>query len=71
MAKKISQLPEATTVNAIDVFPIVQGGSTKKVPASVLKSYIIKTWTPSDITGATDVTAELEAFAAANPRLYD
>lgn len=64
--KKISELSDASSINDSDVFPIVQGGSTLKASASRLRNYINKTWTPSDITGVTDVTAELETFVANN-----
>lgn len=35
--KRISQLPEATSISSDDVFPIVQDGATKKIPYSKLK----------------------------------
>jgi hypothetical protein len=37
---KISQLPEAVTVNAADEFAIVQGGVTKRADAATLLDYI-------------------------------
>ena len=36
MSIKISELPQATTINSTDVIPIVQSGTTKKVEAGVL-----------------------------------
>jgi hypothetical protein len=36
MSTRISDLPQASTVSAIDLVPIVQGGATKKASASLL-----------------------------------
>ena len=36
MSTKISALPTATSVATTDAFPVVQGGTTKRVPASAL-----------------------------------
>jgi hypothetical protein len=38
MGDKISQLPAATTVDGTELVPIVQGGATKKVTGSILRS---------------------------------
>lgn len=38
MSIKISELPQASTVNNTDVIPIVQNGTTKQVTTELLKS---------------------------------
>jgi hypothetical protein len=38
MGDKISQLPAATTVDGTELVPIVQGGATKKVTGTILRS---------------------------------
>ncbi len=39
----ISSLPDATSVNASDVFPIVQSGTTKKAAASLISAAVFST----------------------------
>ncbi len=40
---KISALPSATSINASDVFPIVQNGTTKKATASLISAAVVST----------------------------
>lgn len=39
-SQKISELPAATTLNGVDVLPIVQSGVTKKLPASEIVDFM-------------------------------
>ena len=56
MSIKISELPQASTVNNTDVIPIVQGGTTKKAPAGLIHPTIAttinSTSTNNEVAGA-------------------
>ena len=56
MSIKISELPQASTVNNTDVIPIVQGGTTKKAPAGLIRPTIAtdisSTSTNDEVAGA-------------------
>ena len=61
---KISQLGSASQVNATDVFPESSNGVTYKVPASVLKEFMIGSTSISDI-GDGSVTGAISAMNSA------
>lgn len=56
MSIKISELPQASTVNNTDVIPIVQNGTTKKAPAGLIHPTIAtdigSTSTNDEVAGA-------------------
>ena len=52
-SKKISELPATDTVSASDVFPLVQGGITKRVIGSVLQAFLRGPTGPTGPTGET------------------
>lgn len=67
MTKPI-ELPTATTLGQDDSFIINQGGALKNITVATTALATDEVlWTPSDVTGATDVAAELEAFANLHP----
>ncbi len=53
--KKISELVAATTLADADVVVVVQGGVTKKAPASVVKSYVNPARTTVTTVGDSDM----------------
>lgn len=75
MGIKISELPQASTVNNTDVIPIVQGGTTKKAPAGLIHPTIAttinSTSTNNEVAGAKAVYdentfIEIESFNESN-----
>ena len=75
MSIKISELPQASTVNNTDVIPIVQGGTTKKAPAGLIHPTIAttinSTSTNNEVAGAKAVYdgntfIEIESFDESN-----
>lgn len=68
MSIKISELPQASTVNNTDVIPIVQGGTTKKAPAGLIHPTIAtdinSTSTNDEVAGAKAVYDSLPTMTA-------
>lgn len=44
MSVRISELTEATTIEDSDVLPIVQSGTTKKIPYNKIKYIGVSVW---------------------------
>ena len=57
--KKISDLTATTTLSNTDVFPLVQGGTTKKITFSSLKIQTANYITPTSITAQAGANVDL------------
>ena len=57
--KRFSELTEATTVADADILAISQSGTSKKLAASVVKTYMQEGFTPTSTTTLTNKTVDL------------
>lgn len=82
--KKISQLTSAATINDADVFALVQGGVTKQIPFSVIKTKFLQpannlndvvsvsaARSNLDVYSTTETVSQINSIIASNQTIYN